>query len=1171
MAKTIRADGKTYVVPDDATDDEINQIVGPGPAAPATLPGMERLGGAPPSVAKPPVPYGLQSEEEQGNPFLTSPNGLIRGGVRQAVHGVEHMAEPGRTAKYSGAADVVRGVGKAVAPAAIGALGAGALAAPAATAGGLALGAGGSAIGSGVARTATRAMGASPELQDLAGEGGSIAGGAAGGLLGSKLPSVAQSLGKSIVKVVKTPGTPQILGGAGEVTAGLGTAAAGHPVIGLGVGLRGAADVAKGLAKRRAAAALTEDAAAATPAKPTLDPNSPGWTGAPANTVRRVPPPLPGTPQTPSVQVLGQSGTAGVPAEQLPAPPVPSTLSPEARISTPAAPSDVQPSALPVGAGSTNQLPVPATMMPPPNWTGGASAAAPGPVNAAAFEPPSGAPIGTAATNRLPEPVSPPATPPNWTGNAPGAPIGPIAQAPVGGGLPIAEGGTVQVPTPPVAAGPPTSTNSPAALNVPRGMSQPPPAFNPAGTLPAELASPAAAEATPPARPGRAYDFTGEAGDGSYPKHYEGHRTPEQAYAVDKRVIGYLNGQGIEPTDANIAAAREVVGSKVRPKDLAGVGNRVRQTMQVLKPEAIPTPTSPPPASPQLALEQPESAPAAAVQHNIPRVDTLNPDKAGSFAIGSTRLNPDGGIQELKDVPISQISAMSTRPDAIPEDIWNARGGKNTIYPDAVERYKANPPKVAPELIEPNPGQYEIWDGHHRIIAAGQRGEQSVPSWVPKRDTITPNATQAPVNATPIEQAGATGAGQQPAIPEARPTGSPVGYGSGTRVRIPGEPTSFEAKYAVRELGDVYPSHNPVNLEPNPEYQITNDRNYADPRNAERILKQVNEFDPEYLTSDSPTAADGAPVIDRNGNVLGGNSRAITLGRVYGSRPDAANAYRQSLLSKAEQFGLDPNQITSMKQPVLVREVSRHLGPEETQQAVTDMNKSGTAALTQAERALADSRRISPAAMDFLAGKIEQQGPEGTLSQALEGDNGRQIIQKLVDEGVIGTAEKNQYLNERGLVTEDGKGRISKLLVGRLFRDPAQLDRTAPALRNTLEKVTPALSRVGGSEWDLTPQVQDAMDLLEEARQHGIKNLEDLRAQRGMFGDTSQHSPEAFAIAKTLQQSPTKAVQAFRQYANDAEYAREGTLLGNAPTKAEAFSAAFTPQALPNGMMAPPQ
>jgi hypothetical protein len=49
MAKTISAEGKTYSVPDDATDDEINQIVGPpGSSAPPSLtpgaPGSEAAG-----------------------------------------------------------------------------------------------------------------------------------------------------------------------------------------------------------------------------------------------------------------------------------------------------------------------------------------------------------------------------------------------------------------------------------------------------------------------------------------------------------------------------------------------------------------------------------------------------------------------------------------------------------------------------------------------------------------------------------------------------------------------------------------------------------------------------------------------------------------------------------------------------------------------------------------------------------------------------------------------------------------------------------------------------------------------------------------------------------------------------------------------------------------------
>lgn len=451
--------------------------------------------------------------------------------------------------------------------------------------------------------------------------------------------------------------------------------------------------------------------------------------------------------------------------------------------------------------------------------------------------------------------------------------------------------------------------------------------------------------------------------------------------------------------------------------------------------------------------------------------------------------------------------------------------------------------------------------------------EPSVPPVAPP-----PSARMAPDEAqdqAPVPSQGPAGTGRASAVLQPSPGGNPVGSGSETTIRIPGNPAIYQARYALRELADIQPSHNPANLQPNPFYGLTNDRNYADPRNAERILKQVAEFDPEYLTTESPTAENGAPIIDKNGNVYAGNSRAITLGRVYGTRPDAAQAYRESLIAKAPQYGFDPQQIAGMKQPVLVRELTAPLDSTEAQRAVTDMNKVGTAALTPAEQAIADSRRMSGPALDFIGSKIEQQGPEGTLAQALEGKNGQEVVQKLIDEGLINTAEKNKYLNERGLVTDEGKSRISKLLVGRLFRDPAQLDKTAPELRNKLERVTPAIARVTGSDWDVTSHVQEAIELLDDARQRGIKNLEDLRAQQGMFGDMTGYSPEAFSIAKKLQESPTMAAKAFRQYANDANYAQEGTLLGNAPTMAEAFAEAFKPTApqmrVPNGMMQPPR
>ena len=192
--------------------------------------------------------------------------------------------------------------------------------------------------------------------------------------------------------------------------------------------------------------------------------------------------------------------------------------------------------------------------------------------------------------------------------------------------------------------------------------------------------------------------------------------------------------------------------------------------------------------------------------------------------------------------------------------------------------------------------------------------DQSIPeSQNPQTGVLSNRGTHSQPNAA---QSGPAPANQGAPVSQPGGSGNSGWYGQETSVRIPGENRGYKATYAVVEKGDVIPSHNPFNLESNPQYRFRNDRNYSDPRNAERIVKQVSEFDPYYLVNDSPDATNGAPVIDMQGNVLGGNSRTMTLQRIYGQRPDAAAAYKELLAQKAPQFGLRPEDVRAMNEPI---------------------------------------------------------------------------------------------------------------------------------------------------------------------------------------------------------------------------------------------------------------
>src|SRR3569833_2713513 len=448
----------------------------------------------------------------------------------------------------------------------------------------------------------------------------------------------------------------------------------------------------------------------------------------------------------------------------------------------------------------------------------------------------------------------------------------------------------------------------------------------------------------------------------------------------------------------------------------------------------------------------------------------------------------------------------------------------------------------------------------------------------PARAIVRDAATVAESKGVPLN-AGSTAAGESAALPEAvrgseavvARTPGDTGSAS-TTVSVPGQAgRGYQAEYKVRELADLNASHNGQTFAPNAEYKLTNDRDYGNASKQGKVVQWSSrtEFDPRYHITDNPDATNGPLVIDPAGNVLGGNGRKMILDRVYASNPKGAQAYRNLLKAKAGQFGVDPAAVDAMKQPVLVREIPeaefRKQGASK-QFGVTDFNKSGTASLTPGERAIADSRRVSPATLDDVAGRLDQKGANATLADILQGKPGGEVLNKLIGDGVLTPQERAAFMTSEGELTPAGKDRVQKLILGRFFEDPAQLDSIAPSVRNNVERIAAPLAQVEakGGERNLTPDVQSALRNLERAQKLKIRNVDDYLRQEGLFG-AQNYAPRAIALAKALQSMGAEEIKAAaRQYAGDAAHAAGGeSLFGNAPTPASSFADAFERAAAP--------
>ncbi|GEM_PF-5427924 len=403
-------------------------------------------------------------------------------------------------------------------------------------------------------------------------------------------------------------------------------------------------------------------------------------------------------------------------------------------------------------------------------------------------------------------------------------------------------------------------------------------------------------------------------------------------------------------------------------------------------------------------------------------------------------------------------------------------------------------------------------------------------------------------------------AGRSAEIRKTRSPKSSVIEGEETSVEIPNSNRSYKAKYVVREIEDVYPSHNPFNFEPNPDYYFINDRDYSDSQNKQYKLQIENRskpdgsepFKPSIVINDSPTADTGAPIIDEDGNALGGNSRTMILHRVYKADPNGGYGYKDLLIKKASNFGISADEVQSMKKPILVRVVNDD-SIESTQKAITDLNAVSTTPLTSKERSIAEGKKLDIETANFITSKLEALGSDSTLNQTLD-SYGVDIINRLIEKGVIQASERN-ILIEGSKVTQDAKQRVENILLGSIFRDLQQLKAASPALRNNLGRIVAPVLRVENSDWDLTEHLQNAFDLLSEAKAKN-QTLETIAKQTSMIR-TSEYTTEEVALARTLQGGTVQASKPFIKYAAEFENTKHGGGLFGSMSQEEAFHRFF--------------
>jgi hypothetical protein len=229
------------------------------------------------------------------------------------------------------------------------------------------------------------------------------------------------------------------------------------------------------------------------------------------------------------------------------------------------------------------------------------------------------------------------------------------------------------------------------------------------------------------------------------------------------------------------------------------------------------------------------------------------------------------------------------------------------------------------------------------------------------------------------------------------------------------DPTNrYDLQYEVVELDQLIPS-NTLGGAINPLYPAE-----LQPRDRTRAASQaqiqsiVSDFVPGAFVDEFMTINRGAPIIGDDLAVESGNGRVLALMTLREVAPDKYEEYREAVLARARDLGIDDGAILKMTNPVLVR---RRISDVDRVAFAREANQDAVLSQSVVEVARQDADLISDEMIDDL--QIgETQTPDEALRSGRNADFVRMFMQKLPE-------------NERaGLMTAEGE--ISQSLINRM-------------------------------------------------------------------------------------------------------------------------------------------
>lgn len=314
------------------------------------------------------------------------------------------------------------------------------------------------------------------------------------------------------------------------------------------------------------------------------------------------------------------------------------------------------------------------------------------------------------------------------------------------------------------------------------------------------------------------------------------------------------------------------------------------------------------------------------------------------------------------------------------------------------------------------------------------------------------------------------------------PRTAPTTEGGETVVYVAGEggnPKALEARYRLVEADTLIASHDPETFARRQDYpEDVQERAYhRDKVEQAKVIRNAQKMDPRFVVNTNPDAVNGPPMVTADGVVLGGNSRAMSMQRIYKMHPEKATEMRKYLESHSHEVGLKPEDVQAMKNPVLIREIEvEDKSKAGLQVLVRQMNETFIQGMDPRTMQVAMGRKLTERTLQALA---DSMGEDETLASFLESSRSERFVSALFQAGIIDNRNVNQYMRKgTRTLNNDGRMLVSRILVGRTVDNADVLSDTGVQMMDAIAGAVPSMVKAtaSGGSFDVGPDLGVAVD-----------------------------------------------------------------------------------------------